>query len=209
MRTSTRLKNLKDWLTENACSGRKMKAPGSNALEIRYREPTCRLSIFSAQEAADITNIYENTDMAPGILIFMNRSGIRDHYKKRDKRSKTMRPMDLREFLELQLMFIAYDPGHRTDESQQSGSLEDILPNEEEAGFAVLDWAEETMQKLVENSIMPGTDLIVDQVGLEFGPLKENGVLAEKKPLYYAVLNCTFGCASQAVENPETINYLD
>jgi hypothetical protein len=209
MKTSTRLKKLKDWLTENACSGRNMKAPGSSALDIRYKEPTCRLCIFSTKEAVSGINMYENTDMAPGILVLMNRSGTRDHYKKRDKHSKTQRPMDLREFLELQIMFVAYDPGHRTDESQQSGSLEDIMPNDEEASFAVLDWAEETMQKLMENSIVPGTDLIVDQVGLEFGPLKENGILSGKKPLYCAVLNCTFGCASQAVENQETISYLD
>lgn len=151
----------------------------------------------------------ENTDMAPGILIRMNRSGVRDNYKKRDKHNKTKRSMGLREFLELQMMFVTYDPGHRTDASQQSGSLEDIMPNDEEASFAVLDWAEETMQMILENSIVPGTDLIVDQVGIEFGPLKENGILVNKRPFYYAVLNCTFGCASQAVENLETISYLD
>jgi hypothetical protein len=209
MKTSTRLTKLKDWLTANACSGRKMKAPGSSALEIQYREPACRLSIFQPLEDFTGTGIDENTDMAPAILIRMKRSGIRDSYKKRDKHLNTMRPMELREFLKLQLVFIAYDPGHRTQACQQSGSLEDIMPNEEEASFAVLDWAEETMQKLVENSIVPGTDLIVDQVGMEFGPLMENGILPDKKPLYYAVLNCTFGCASQAVENPETISYLD
>ncbi len=202
------LQALKDWVFQQVCKGKEMKAQGENALEIVTREPKCFLQSppriknnESAQEA--------DSRAAPCVVIVMRKAGVRGRERnEEDNQISEAR----RGFLEVQLLFVTYDPGHRTAESQEKSAYEKINDNTEEAVKTVLIWAEETMNKLIRAGSIPGTGWAVEKNTWEYGMLAdETGYLADRWPLYYAALSGTFTTESleQGVQKDDLSSILD
>jgi hypothetical protein len=199
-----RLTGIKKWLYENACKGRTMKAEGERDLEIIYREPLAKLLLFTDEAGLPAAEYG-----APAILVLMKESGMRDTEKRFDQYNHMKRPKVMGGMLSVQFVFVTYDPGHRTEKSQAEQKNEEIEPNEEEAYIAALEWAEETMNKLISLGMVPGTDLTVSEEDARCGPLMQYGVLVDRRPLYYAVVECVFGCKVQKINNRQTNSLLD
>jgi len=183
------LQGLKKWIAQNACAGRKFKTPGNQDLDIKYREPVCKLFLYT--DDSGVPDVDEKS--APCILILMKEGGVRDSEQRFDRFKNVHRTGGMSGMLSVQFVFVTVDPGHRTEKSQSDHTNADIEANEEEAFIAVLEWAEDTMNKLVELGTVPGTDLTVDEADCRFGPMSQYGVLMDRRPLYYAVMECTFG----------------
>lgn len=204
MTIGQRLRGLKKWLNENACQGREMKAQCKDDLVVVYREPYVKLLLFT-----DAEGVPEAEQGAPCILILMKESGTRDMEQRFDRYNDLKRPKLMAGMLSIQLVFVTYDPGHRTEESQENQKYDEIQANEEEAYLAVLDWAEETMNKLIEMGTVPGTDLMVSETDLRCGPMMQYGTLLDRRPLYYAVVEGVFGCMARKINSKQKNSLLD
>lgn len=205
MTIAQRLRGLQKWLYVNACKGRKMKAMGKNDLDIVYREPYVKLLLFTDAEA--VPEVPKQG--APCILILVKESGMRDMEQRFDRYKGINRPKPMAGMLSFQLVFVTYDPGHRTEKSQADQTYADVFSNEEEAYLAVLDWAEETMNSLIELGSVPGTDLMIDPVDIRCGPMMQYGVLLDRRPLYYGVVDGVFGCQARMISNQQVNILLD
>ncbi len=200
MTVGQRLKGLKKWLTENACQ-EKMKAQGAKDLEVNYRKPFVQLMLFS-----DEAGLPPENSGAPGILVMMKESGMQDPEKRFDQYRQLKRDRSLAGAMPLQMIFVTWDPGHRTEESQENQTNEDIAENSEEAFITVLEWAEATMNALIEAGTVPETDLTITAENIRFGPLMQYGMMVDRRSLYYAVIDATFGHAVQKGPSIKTEN---
>ena len=183
---------IKKWLEETACQGRKMKAQPTdeNDMTETRREPVVSLFHHPDRERED----EQILAMAPCILVMMKAEGARG--AEDDRRREIRFAPETCGTLAVQIMFITYDPGHRTREAVAQNKFKLIEENTEEAALDNLEWTEEVMNNLLSNGGIPGTDLTADPKDFRYGPLTENGYLADKRPLYYSLIEGEFGIRS-------------
>ena len=191
MTVGQRLNGVKKWLDVNACN-REMKAQGKKDLEVIYRKPFVKLMLFS-----DEAGLPQEKYGAPGILVLMKESGMQDPERRFDQYKNMKRSRIMAGAMPLQMIFVTVDPGHRTEESQENQTNDDIEANDEEAFITALEWAETTMNALIEAGHVEGTDLTIRAEDIRFGPLMQYGVLVDRRPLYYAVIEGVFGYGVQ------------
>lgn len=116
MRTSERMRKLKEWAEKELCTGRLMKAPGEgmNIADIVWTEPRCYIG-FAPSRLDKTGTLREDPDsIVPSILIMPNQSYAKYMEEKRfDRYDNVHRPPDMGAHLAVTFLFSIYEPGIR------------------------------------------------------------------------------------------------
>lgn len=212
MRTRQRLMALKKWVYESACKGRMMKTPGRDALGreditvIATQEPAAFLGFYPSR--LDETGYIQNPpNVCPSILI----SQIPDNVKlledqRFDKYQGIHRPQEMGQWLNINMLFSIYEPGIRLPgfvEAAQQGQkdMSKIIEGTEEGVLTLADWMDDLKDQLVAAKCIPGSDLMVEDKSITYGPLIESNYIADKRPIYYGSVNVRFECYSDQRDN--------
>lgn len=206
LRTRTRLEAFAEWVRKNCCAGRSMKTPVLNGkdYDVEYREPMCFLGNYYPLMVSSAKEPYK---IAPSILIMTGgglAAGETEEYL--DSRQGISRPKEIGTTLNVQLIHALYDPGERTGKRSADGAVtphEAILwDDEKDAGsLALMDWMDDTQAALLSADSIPGCDLIVKRNTVGWEPLKENGAVADRRPLYLGFVSVTLEAPTREDEN--------
>lgn len=218
MRTTERLRKLKEWAQGALCQGRMMKAPAPDLdiTQIIYQEPQCYLGWQPARP--DLTGFepLEPINVCPGILIMPGASRAKYVEEKRfDRFNNVRRAQEMGRSLDVSMLFSVYEPGIRLPgfaESAQSPQGLDIglLQEGTEQGlFTLYDWMDDCMEKLLAQKFIPGTDLFVDEASMVYSLYTDQNFAVDKRPIFYGFINVDFyGYADEGV-NPGIDQYLN
>lgn len=218
MRTSERLRGLKNWVTENLCKGRVMKAPGQNMNigEIVTQEPKCYIAYAPAR--LDKTGRLQEDiiSVVPGILIMPSESYAKNMEEQRfDRYNKVYRPDELGQHLSVQILFSVYEPGVRLpgfkDSVGEKGQGLDLALIEEgtEQGLSTLfNWMDDCMQGLLGLKAIPDTDLFVEESKMTYEMYTDQQYVVDRRPIYYGVVKARFGCYASEGANESINKYL-
>lgn len=211
MRTRQRMEGFGKWVRETLCEGRVMKAPviGGRDYDVQWVQPRC----FTG-------NLYppfssgEPYSVAPSILVMCGGGdGAGETSEYLDSRHKVHRPDDIAETLEFQLIHAIYEPGTRTgqktDGRDEPHAALDICDEMDEGTLALMDWMDDTKAALLGADSIPGTDLVVKRRSVRWEPLKENGAVSDRRPVYLGVVAVTFETHTREEVNEEIRGLLD
>lgn len=218
MRTSERLDALEHFLYERLCKGRMMKSPAQDydITGMTLEEPRCFTGYYPARPDQTGQIDYNNVlTLCPSILIMPYVSHAKSMEEKRfDRYNGVSRPKDLGQTLAVQLLFCVYEPGVRLpgfNESAESESGLDmtLLMEGTKAGMQTLfNWMDECMELLLGQMDIPQTDLFLLEESFTYAPHTDQSYIVDKRPLYYGVMNVTFGCYADAGRNNTLEAYL-
>lgn len=218
MRTTERLRGLKQWATDNLCKGRVMKAPGQsmNIGQVVTQEPRCFLAWAPAR--LDKTGRLQEDiiSVVPGIIIMPNQSYAKNMEEQRfDRYNKVYRPDELGQHLSVSILFSVYEPGTRlpgfTESVGEKGKGLDLTLIEEgtEQGlFTLLNWMDDCMEGLLGQKAIPNTDLFVEESKMTYSLYTDQEYVVDRRPIYYGFVNVTFGCYASEGANPAINEYL-
>lgn len=206
MRTRKRLKGLQEWMQQNLCAGRMMKAPAPNMdiTKIAKQEPQVYVAWFPSRLDAAALHNNPAQNVCPSILIMPSASKMKDMEEKRfDRYNNVHRPKELGQTLSVSILFSVYEPGIRLP-----GFIDDpkdqtkILEGTEEGLFTLTDWMDECMEKMLAVQFIPGTDLYLNEAGAVYSLYTDQSYVVDKRPIYYGFINVEFGCyASDGVNS--------
>lgn len=198
MRTRQRLKGLQEWIYEELCAGRSMKAPGENwdYTKIVRQEPKCFLGWMPSRP--DTTGWAAQEDPAsvcPGIIIMPNLSKLRAMEEKRfDRYNKVSRPKELGQTLSVSILFSIYEPGTRLPGYIDTQEMSLIREGTEEGLFTLTDWMDELGEKLLSTQLIPGTDLYPNEETAAYSLYTDQSFVVDKRPIYCGFMNAEFNC---------------
>lgn len=205
-RTRERLEALGRWVHENCCKGRSMKVPvlRGKDYDVEYGEPKCFLGNYYPLMVSSAKEPYK---IAPSILIMTGgglAAGETEEYL--DSRQGISRPKEVGATLNVQLIHVLYDPGERTGKRTDDGKA---FPHEairwddekDEGSLQLMDWMDDTQAALLGADSIPGCDLIVKRGTVGWEPLKENGAVADRRPLYLGFVSVTFEAPTHEEDN--------
>lgn len=220
MRDTERLRKLKKWVYEELCVGRKLKAPDESGRIDRVRtevEPSCFLGWIPSRP--DNTGYIDMpANVAPCILIMPGESHAKNMEEQRfDRYSKIHRPEEMGQTVTVQLLFCVYEPGVRLPgftESMDSetgyGANMDLLMEGTEQGlYTLYNWMGDAKELLLGTKVIPGTDLILDEISLTSALYSDQSYVSDKRPLYYGFLNMKFNGFANEKTNPAIERLLD
>lgn len=204
MMTRNRLLALKKWTYETLCRGRVMKAPapGSDITKIVRAEPKVYLAWYPTRPEGLKSYLMDpEFSCCPGILICPSVGNVKSLEEKRfDTYKHVARPQEMGQWLNVSILFSVYEPGIRlpgfvdSAEDKNGMDMSLILEGSEEGLFTLTDWMDECMNALTAGKIIPGSDLFVEDMSLEYGPYMEGGYVSDKRPLFYGFINAKFQC---------------
>ena len=116
MRTSERLRKLKQWIEKELCEGREMKAPAPDMdiTQIVRQKPQCFLAWQPTRPDETGTLRIDPINVCPGILIMPRLSNAKYVEEKRfDRYNNVHRPQELGQTLAVDILFSVYEPGIR------------------------------------------------------------------------------------------------
>ncbi len=213
MRFTERLRGLKEWVTQELCEGREMKAPAENLDigTIQRQVPPCYLAWAPSHvdKAGNLTEIPLST--VPGILIMPNQTYAKYMEEKRfDRYNNIHRPQDMGQHLSVSILFSVYEPGVRLpgfvaniDEQGQGFDQTLLLEGTEQGLFTLMNWMDDCMQKLLGQKMIRGTDLFVQDETLTYGLYTDQQYVVDRRPIYYGFVNVIFECHANEEYNPE------
>lgn len=214
MLTRNRLLALKRWLEETVCKGRMLKAmsPDQNVSKIIEREPTVYLAGWPTRPGT----VYQEEDLTsvcPGILIAPNTANVKCVEDKRfDQYNGIHRPQEFGQWLNVTMLFVVYEPGIRLPGFMRSDGgidMSRMAEGTEQGLFTLLDWIDECKAALLAQKTIPRSDLIVEEMSMEYGPLIQSDYIADKRPLFYGLINAKFQCFANEKPNSSIEQYLD
>lgn len=215
MRTSERLRGLKNWTEQNLCKGREMKAPAPNMDigQIVRQEPRCYLAWAPSRMDSSGRLREDPVNVVPGIIIMPNQSYTKYMEEKRfDRYSNIHRPPDLGGHLSVSMLFMVYEPGVRlkgfvdsVGEKGQGLDMSLIVEGTEQGLMTLMNWMDDCMEKLLGQRMIPKTDLFVDEATMTYGLYTDQSYVVDRRPVYYGFVNVVFGCYAEQEPN-ETIN---
>lgn len=212
MRTRKRLKGLQAWMQTNLCEGRMMKAPAPNMsiAEITRQEPQVYLAWYPSRPDAAARHNNPEQNVCPSILIMPASGKMKDMEEKRfDRYNNVHRPQDLGQTLSVSILFSVYEPGIRLpgfiDNPRDQTK---ILEGTEEGLFALTDWMDECMEKMLGVKFIPGTDLFLNEASVQYGLYSDQNYVVDKRPIYYGFINAEFGCYANEGANSSLDEFL-
>lgn len=219
MRTRQRLTALRDFVQKSVCAGRLMKTPArdqdgrEDITQISRQEPVARLGFYPMRPDSSGILRSDPLNVCPGILI----SQIPDNAKyvedeRFDRYAGIHRTQELGQWLNINFLFSIYEPGIRLPGFVQSAAtgldMSKFVEGTEEGVLTLADWIDDLKDELVAVSAIPGTDLIVSEKSITYGPLIESGYIADKRPIFYGNINVRFQCSSDHKDNKTIDQYL-
>lgn len=218
MRTTERLKKLKEWTFENVCRGKRLKAPARDGDITKTERVEPRVFLGFAPSRPDLTRMGEADPMncAPSIIILPASSFAKNMEEQRfDRYSGIKRPKEMGQQLAAHIIFTVYEDGVKLpgfiEKIEETGKLDVRLIREgtEEGLFTLLNWMDDFMEALLGAKSIPGTDLIVNEASTVYGLRADQRYIVDKRPLYYGQVDVMFNCYADEKPNETYTNLLE
>ena len=219
MRTTERLRGLKNWTIETLCKGREMKAPppDGDLSKIIRKEPSCYLGWAPSRLNENGQFVTEASQICPGILIMPNQAyGKYTEEKRFDRYNNIHRPQEMGQHLSVSILFSVYDPGTRlpgfiesVGEQGEGIDMSKILEGTEQGLFTLLNWMDDCMAALIGQKMIPKTDLAVEEDSITYSLYTDQNYVVDRRPIYYGFVNVTFLGYAEEGTNPPYQKYLD
>lgn len=213
MRTVERLTALRTWVKKELCDGREMKTPAKdmNIAKIARKEPDVYLAWAPARIDAIGRPTEDLTSTCPGIIIMPNQAYAKYMEEKRfDRYNNVHRPPEMGQHLSVSMLFSVYEPGTRlpgfVDSVGENGAGMDmslIQEGTEQGLFTLLDWMDDSMQKLLGQKLIPHSDLAVEEASMTYSLYTDQNYVVDKRPIYYGFINVSFLCYAEEGVNKE------
>lgn len=210
MRTTERLRGLKNWLTEVACAGRSLKTPGPkmDLGKIERIEPKCYLAWAPSRLAEGAWETVPDS-VCPSLIVMPRRSYTKYTEEKRfDRYSNIHRPQEMGQHLSVDILFSVYEPGVRlpgfTESIGKDGSGADfslLMEATEQGLFTLLNWMDDVQEKLLGTKMIPHTDLAVDEESITYSLYSDQNFVVDRRPLYYGFVSVDFICHANEGSN--------
>lgn len=192
-----RLIRLGEWVRDTCCEGMMLKtlARAQGKDEVKLIRPRCFVgNFYPTGTESDPYNV------SPSILVmFAGGNGSGETMKYMDNRNSVKRPKEIAQTLEVQLIHSVYEPIKRP---VSKGNTD--MPFSEcidEGSLVLQDWMEQTMAHLIGADSIPGTDLFIQPETVRWEPLKEDGAVADRRPIYLGVVTVTFETETRQDDN--------
>lgn len=214
MRTSQRLRKLKEWITRELCTGRQMKAPApdNDITRIVMQEPRCYLAWLPARyDTSGRIQLDGGFNVCPGILIMPKSSHAKYVEEQRfDRYNHISRPQEMGQQLSVDMLFSVYEPGVRLPGFGEGGKVDmDLLSEGTEEGlFTLTNWMDDLMEKLLGQKFIPGTDLFVNQSTMVYSLYTDQNYVVDKRPIYYGFVTLDFYGYAEEGTNRNIDQYL-
>ncbi|MDO4620033.1 MAG: hypothetical protein Q4B09_05355 [Lachnospiraceae bacterium] len=219
MRTSERLRWLKDWMYKELCEGRIMKAPAANMNigVINTQEPKVFLAWAPARlDQTGQVREESVTSVVPSITIMPNQAYAKYMEEKRfDRYNNVHRPPDMGQHLSVSILFSIYEPGTRlpgfVDSVGDKGKGLDmtlIKEGTEQGLMTLMNWMDDCMEKLLGQKMIPHTDLFVEESTMTYSLYTDQEYVVDRRPIFYGFINVTFGCYAESEVNKKINNLL-
>lgn len=218
MRTSERLTKLKQWIIDELCEGREMKAPASDMdiTKIKRQKPQCFIAWQPTRPDETGMLHVDPINVCPGILIMPRASTAKYVEEKRfDRYNNVHRPQELGQTLAVDIMFSVYEPGIRLPgfvESAKDGEGLDMslfLEGTEQGLFTLTNWMDDCMERLLGQKFIPQTDLFVNEATVAYSLYTDQSFVVDKRPVYYGFVTVTFNCYAEEGTNRSIEKYLE
>lgn len=206
MRTTERLRAIKEWTYENLCKGRMMKAPSPDMdiTQIYRQEPKVFLGWQPSRP--DITG-YQPEDpwnVCPSILIMPTQSYAMNMIEKRfDRYNKIMRPKQMGQQFSCQFLFSVYEPGIRLPGFNLKDGIESnidvtrIMEGTEQGLMTLCNWMDDLLEGLIGTKMIPNSDLMLDETSVKYSLAEESGYIVDKRPIFYGFVVAEFVCYAE------------
>jgi len=211
MRTTERLDKLEAWLQKELCEGRRMKAPAPDldVAKVIHKEPS--VFIGYAPRRADATGFTEADPFstAPSITVMPVPGLVKYVEEQRFDRFKNVhRTQNMGQQLNVQMLFAVYEDGVRLPgfaESAEKGEMDLslIMEGTREGLYTLLNWMDDCKSALLGVKCIPGTDMYVDIPTLTYGLYSDQNYMADKRPLFYGLMEARFICHADESLNPD------
>ena len=217
MRTSERLRKLKQWIEKELCEGREMKAPapGMDITKIVRQKPQCFLAWQPTRPDETGVLRIDPINVCPGILIMPRLSNAKYVEEKRfDRYNNVHRPQELGQTLAVDILFSVYEPGVRlpgfidSAESENGLDMSLFVEGTEQGLFTLTDWMDDCIEKLLGAKFIPKTDLFVNEATMAYSLYTDQSFVVDKRPLYYGFVTVTFNCYAEEGVNNSLDQYL-
>ena len=217
MRTSERLRKLREWAEKELCIGREMKAPapGMDITKIVRQEPRCYIAWQPTRPDQTGNLMIDPINVCPGMLIMPRISRAKNMEEKRfDRYNNVHRPQELGQTLAVDILFSVYEPGVRLpgfiDSAERPEGLDMSLLMEgtEQGLFTLTDWMDDCVEKLLGQKYIPHTDLFVNEASMAYSLYSDQNFVVDKRPLYYGFVTVDFSCYAEEGVNNSLENYL-
>ena len=217
MRTTERLRGLKQWLIAEACEGREMKAPGSkmDLGTINRIEPTCYLGWSPSKlNEGQYQTLAES--VCPALIVLPRRAFTKYTEEKRfDRYNNIHRPQEMGQHLNVDVLFSVYEPGTRLpgfidsmDEKGCGADMSLLLEATEQGVFTLLNWMDDVQEKLLGTKMIPHTDLAVEEDSITYSLYTDQNYVVDRRPIYYGFVSIDFLCYANERANNEYDKFL-
>ena len=217
MRTSERLRKLKQWIEKELCDGREMKAPppDMDITEIVRQKPQCFLAWQPTRPDQTGHLLVDPINVCPGILVMPRASRAKYVEEKRfDRYNNIHRPQELGQTLAVDILFSVYEPGIRlpgfidSAESENGLDMSLLMEGTEQGLFTLTDWMDDCIEKLLNQKFIPQTDLFVNEASMLYSLYTDQSFVVDKRPLYYGFVTVDFSCYAEEGVNNSLENFL-
>lgn len=206
MRTSERLRKLRDWLQRELCDGRIMKAPAPDfdIMQIVRQEPKCYIGWAPTRpdETGEIT--YSAANVCPGISVMPRQRYAKLVEEKRfDRYNSIHRGQELGSQFPVDILFSVYEPGIRLPGFIETGDMK-LLEEATETGILTLyDWMDDCVEKLLGTRMIPNTDLFVNADSITSSMYTDQSFIVDRRPVYYGFVTVNFNGYANEQNNDE------
>lgn len=218
MRTTERLRKLKQWLGQELCEGREMKAPGPKMDygQIVRKKPSCYIGWAPSRLDKGQFQTEAET-ICPGLLIMPKKAFTKYTEEKRfDRYSNIHRPQEMGQHLAVDILFSVYEPGTRLpgfiDSIKETGEGADmslLLEATEQGLFTLFNWMDDAQEKLLGQKMIPGTDLAVEEDSVTYSLYTDQNYVVDRRPIYYGFVSVDFLCYANEGANNDYEKLLD
>lgn len=218
MRTTERLRRLKEWVEQELCAGREMKTPSEDmdVTKIVRQKPRCYLAWQPTRPDMTGALRIDPINVCPGILIMPRASYAKNMEEKRfDRYNKVFRPPHMGQSLSVDILFSVYEPGIRmpgfieSAESEKGLDLSLLKEGTEEGLNTLLNWMDDCIGKLLGSRGIPHTDMFVDEATIMYSLYADQNYIVDKRPLYYGFITAAFNCYADDTPNNTINQYLE
>lgn len=211
MRTTERLRAIKEWAYKNLCEGRIMKAPSPDGdfTKICRQEPRVFLGWQPSRPDSSGYLEPDPISVCPAITIMPNAAHAKYVEEKRfDRYNRISRTQEIGQGFNVNMLFSVYEPGIRLPGYTDTQNIDRVIEGTEEGLFTLYNWMDDCVEKLLSIKEIPNSDLFVMEAEMTYSLYTDQSYIVDKRPVFYGFVNLEcMGYANEHVE-PEINKYL-